>query len=101
MGCTCGSRTRDRRHGGGFQDVNARGARNAYIGATIRRTFAMFMLRKKLEMPTATEALPGRPEPIPTAANHYVLKRPLKGPYPEGLETAIFGLGCFWGAERA
>jgi peptide-methionine (S)-S-oxide reductase len=61
----------------------------------------MFMLRKKLEMPTATEALPGRPEPIPTAANHYVLKRPLKGPYPDGLETAIFGLGCFWGAERA
>src|SRR5689334_16985410 len=62
---------------------------------------AMFMLRKKVEMPTAAEALPGRPDPIPTAANHYVLKRPLKGPYPAGFETAIFGLGCFWGAERA
>jgi len=61
----------------------------------------MFMLRKKLEMPAATEALPGRSNPIPTAANHYVLKRPLKGAYPAGLETAIFGLGCFWGAERA
>ena len=61
----------------------------------------MFMFRKKLEMPTAAEALPGRPDAIPTAATHYVLKRPLKGPYPAGLESAIFGLGCFWGAERA
>jgi peptide-methionine (S)-S-oxide reductase len=61
----------------------------------------MFMFRKKLEMPTAADALPGRPAPIPTAANHFVLKRPLQGPYPAGFETAIFGLGCFWGAERA
>src|SRR3954452_4307966 len=62
---------------------------------------SMFMFRKKLEMPTAADALPGRPDPIPTAASHYVLKRPLKGPYPAGFETAVFGLGCFWGAERA
>src|SRR5256714_4253743 len=61
----------------------------------------MFMSRKKFEMPSAAEALPGGANPIPTEANHYVLKRPLKGPYPAGLETAIFGLGCFWGAERA
>ena len=61
----------------------------------------MFMFRKKLEMPTAGDALPGRPNPIPTAENHFVLARPLKGPYPVGYETAIFGLGCFWGAERA
>ena len=61
----------------------------------------MFMFRKKLDMPSAGEALPGRPNPIPTATDHHVLKRPLKGPYPAGLETAIFGLGCFWGAERA
>ena len=61
----------------------------------------MFMFKKKVEMPTAADALPGRPDPIPTAANHFVLKRPLKGPYPAGFETAIFGLGCFWGAERA
>lgn len=60
----------------------------------------MFMFRKKLEMPSAADALPGRTNPIPTAANHYVLKRPLKGPYPSGFQTAIFGLGCFWGAER-
>ncbi len=61
----------------------------------------MFMFRKKLEMPSATDALPGRANPIPTAADHFVLHRPLKGPYPAGFETAIFGLGCFWGAERA
>ena len=60
----------------------------------------MFMFRKKLEMPSAGDALPGRANPIPTAASHHVLKRPLKGPYPAGFETAIFGLGCFWGAER-
>jgi len=60
----------------------------------------MFMFRKKLEMPSAAAALPGRANPIPTAADHHVLKRPLKGPYPAGLRTAIFGLGCFWGAER-
>ena len=51
-------------------------------------------------MPTATEALPGRSQPIATAAVHYVNKHPLKGPYPDGFETAVFGLGCFWGAER-
>jgi len=60
----------------------------------------MFMFRKKLEMPSAADALLGRANPIPTAANHFVLKRLLKGPYPAGFETAIFGLGCFWGAER-
>jgi len=60
----------------------------------------MFMFRKKLEMPSAADALPGRATPIPTAAAHFVNKRPLKGPYPQGLQTAIFGLGCFWGAER-
>jgi peptide-methionine (S)-S-oxide reductase len=60
----------------------------------------MFMFKKKLEMPSAADALPGRSNPIPTATKHDVLDRPLKGPYPAGLETAIFGLGCFWGAER-
>jgi peptide-methionine (S)-S-oxide reductase len=60
----------------------------------------MLFSRKKLEMPTPGTALEGRPQPIPTAQAHFLNKRALKGPYPEGLETAIFGLGCFWGAER-
>ena len=60
----------------------------------------MFSFRKKLEMPAPEEALPGRATPIPTARTHFVNGRPLKGPYPEGLAMAMFGLGCFWGAER-
>jgi peptide-methionine (S)-S-oxide reductase len=55
---------------------------------------------KKTQMVDAAHALPGRPDPLPTAATHYVNKRPLKGPYPDNSETAIFGMGCFWGAER-
>jgi peptide-methionine (S)-S-oxide reductase len=61
----------------------------------------MFLFRKSLEIPTAAAALPGRPNPVPTAERHFVNGRALKGPYPEGLETVVFGLGCFWGAERA
>jgi peptide-methionine (S)-S-oxide reductase len=60
----------------------------------------MFMFKKSLAMPAQGEALPGRPNPIPTAAEHFVNGNALKGPYPVGLETAIFGMGCFWGAER-
>jgi peptide-methionine (S)-S-oxide reductase len=60
----------------------------------------MFTLKRKPEMPSAAEALPGRPTPIPTAIRHFINGRELKGPYPQGLEMAMFGLGCFWGAER-
>jgi peptide-methionine (S)-S-oxide reductase len=58
------------------------------------------VLNKKVQLPKAADALPGRELPIPTARDHDVSGRPLKGPYPEGLETAYFGMGCFWGAER-
>ena len=59
------------------------------------------LMGRKKTMPEPAEALPGRNTPIPTAASHFVNHRPLKGPYPEGSQTALFGLGCFWGAERA
>jgi peptide-methionine (S)-S-oxide reductase len=52
-------------------------------------------------MPTRDRALPGREEPIPVPATHFVNGHPLSAPFPDGLATARFGLGCFWGAERA
>jgi peptide-methionine (S)-S-oxide reductase len=55
---------------------------------------------RKLVIPNAESALPGRPEPMPVPERHFVNGRPLSPPYPEGLERAIFGMGCFWGAER-
>jgi peptide-methionine (S)-S-oxide reductase len=60
----------------------------------------MFFSRKRLEVPSPAAALPGRASPIRTAERHFVNGRPLHGPYPEGMERAVFGLGCFWGAER-
>lgn len=60
----------------------------------------MLFSRKPLTIPTKDQALPGRPMPIPTATSHFVNGHPLKGPWPEGIKTAIFGMGCFWGAER-
>jgi peptide-methionine (S)-S-oxide reductase len=55
---------------------------------------------KKVAMPKPGEGLRGRDAPIPTAKEHFVNQRALKGPYPEGSAMAMFGLGCFWGAER-
>ena len=60
----------------------------------------MFLFKKNQEMPASGHALPGRAKPIPTAEKHFVNGRPLKGPYPEGSAKAMFGLGCFWGAEK-
>jgi peptide-methionine (S)-S-oxide reductase len=61
----------------------------------------MWMSRqKKLSLPTAAEALPGRSQAMPVRNRHFVSGRPIAPPFPEGLEMAMFGLGCFWGAER-
>jgi len=60
----------------------------------------MLFGRKSADLPDRDEALPGRAAPIPTAATHFVNGRPLQGPYPDGLKTAVFGMGCFWGVER-
>lgn len=60
----------------------------------------MFGLAKKTTMVPATEALRGRPTAIPVPDKHYVNGHPLKAPFPASLEQAVFGLGCFWGAER-
>ena len=58
------------------------------------------LFRKRLTIPAAHETLPGRGMPLATARTHFVNGNLLKPPYPAGYETAIFGLGCFWGAER-
>jgi len=61
----------------------------------------MFTLKRKpSSLPTPDQALPGRADPIPTASTHFVSGAALKGPYPQGAMKAMFGLGCFWGAER-
>ncbi len=59
-----------------------------------------FRTEKNLEMPTVDQALPGRAAKMPVPPRHYVLDAPLEGPFPEDTRKAMFGLGCFWGAER-
>jgi peptide-methionine (S)-S-oxide reductase len=54
----------------------------------------------KTQMPSADRALPGRSETMPVPSTHFVNGHPLAGPFPDGFQTAIFGMGCFWGAER-
>jgi peptide-methionine (S)-S-oxide reductase len=60
----------------------------------------MFLLGSKSRMVAPEDALPGRPDPIPVPDRHFVLGTPLKPPFPENLQTAVVGMGCFWGAER-
>jgi peptide-methionine (S)-S-oxide reductase len=61
----------------------------------------MFSLRRKTEMPSPNTALKGRAARMPVAERHFVNGNRLAAPYPDGLQTALFGLGCFWGAEKA
>ena len=58
------------------------------------------LIGKKTRMPDAAKALPGRQERMPVPGAHFVNGHPLEPPYPDGMEKAVFGLGCFWGAER-
>lgn len=60
----------------------------------------MFFNQNKINIPARDNALPGREMPIQTAETHYILGRKLKAPFPDQMEIAVFGLGCFWGAER-
>jgi peptide-methionine (S)-S-oxide reductase len=59
-----------------------------------------FLDRSKMQMVSPEKALPGRAEPLPTAERHFLSGLPLKSPVPDGMEVAMFGMGCFWGVER-
>ena len=60
----------------------------------------LFDLRKKHQLPSAASALPGRDQTMPVPERHHVSGNPLQGPFPSQLQSAVFGMGCFWGVER-
>jgi len=62
--------------------------------------FILDMLNHKLKLPNKENALPGRDEALDCGEAHYINRHPLRGPYPDNMQKAVFGLGCFWGAER-
>ncbi|MFM2279343.1 MAG: peptide-methionine (S)-S-oxide reductase [Pseudomonadota bacterium] len=62
--------------------------------------FLIDMFNNKMTIPAPEHALPGRESEIPTSSHHFVNGRPLKGPYPDGMQSILLGMGCFWGAER-
>src|SRR5262249_16225250 len=68
--------------------------------AILQRRSPMLFSKEKLRIPSPDEALPGRVEKMPVPERHFVNGHPLSPPFPEGLERAIFGMGCFWGAEK-
>lgn len=65
-----------------------------------RNSKAMWTSNPKIQMPPKDRALPGRAERMPITNSHYVLNTPLLPPFPQGMQRAIFGMGCFWGAEK-
>jgi peptide-methionine (S)-S-oxide reductase len=66
----------------------------------VTRSANVFGRFKKVELPTADNALPGRDTAMPLPARHTVFDTPLRGPWPAGSQRAVFGMGCFWGAEK-
>ena len=60
----------------------------------------MWMRKKPVEMPREADALPGRPDALPVDPTHFVNGNVIKPPFPDGMQQAMFGMGCFWGAER-